>query len=243
MVPPRRMIFIGGQDFKEVGEEFLRIFQEPGGLRPHHAVLDVGSGIGRMARPLTRFLDPSKGARYEGFDITRSGVEWCRKNISVKFPHFRFQPVDLYNKIYNPKGATQARDFRFPFADGTFDFLFLTSVFTHMFPDDVNRYISEIARVLKPGGRCLATFFIWNPESAGLVEAGKSSLLFPFEGKGYRHAVKYVPEEAIALPEKWVLDTFSRYGLDVQAPIHFGKWCGRASYLSFQDIVVSQKRA
>lgn len=37
----------------------------------------------------------------------------------------------------------------------------LGSVFTHMQHRDVVRYAKEVARVLKPGGRCMVTYFLW----------------------------------------------------------------------------------
>jgi SAM-dependent methyltransferase len=42
-----------------------------------------------------------------------------------------------------------------PFADGSFDFVFSTDILEHV--EDDNRALSEIHRVLKPGGRCLIT--------------------------------------------------------------------------------------
>lgn len=75
LIPPRRKNFAGGQ-FREIGDEFFVCFRDYGQIAPHHRILDIGSGIGRMARPLTAFLDPATG-RYEGFDIDVGGVVWC----------------------------------------------------------------------------------------------------------------------------------------------------------------------
>ena len=57
MVPPRRKIFTGSGDFLQTGRDFLHYFVEFGHLKPHHRVLDVDSGIGRMAIPLTGYLN------------------------------------------------------------------------------------------------------------------------------------------------------------------------------------------
>lgn len=118
-------------------------------------MLDVGCGSGRMALPLTGYLN-SEG-RYAGFDISQKAIAWCQEHITSAHPNFQFEVSDIYNSLYNPKGKYQSLDFRFPYPDASFDVVFLTSVFTHMFPPDVEHYLDEISRVLKPGGRCLCT--------------------------------------------------------------------------------------
>jgi SAM-dependent methyltransferase len=238
LVPPRRMVFTGGGDYVAVGDEFLKHFQLMGGLKPDGVVLDVGSGIGRMARPLTSYLGPM--GRYEGFDIDASGVAWCRRNIASRFPNFDFRWVDIYNKRYNPSGTKKSREFRFPYADGTFDLVFLTSVFTHMFPEDVSHYLEEIARVLKPGGCSLVTCFLLNSESQQLISAGKSSQHFKYEIGECLTVDKQVPESSIALREEAVRQAHTKAGLAIES-FSPGSWCGRETFVSYQDIVVSRK--
>src|SRR5450759_2780252 len=103
--PPRRLaVFIGSGDFQQIGEEFSRYFIELGGLRPDDDVLDIGSGIGRMAVPLLDYLT----GRYEGFDIVPSGVAWCQKNISAQHPNFRFELADIENGLYRQNGRYKA---------------------------------------------------------------------------------------------------------------------------------------
>lgn len=55
-----------------------------------------------MAVQLVKYLD--KNGWYEGFDIVKLGINWCRKEISTQYPNFHFRLVDIYNKFYNPKG-------------------------------------------------------------------------------------------------------------------------------------------
>lgn len=238
LVPPRRMVFTGAGDYVTVGDEFLKHFQILGGLRPDGVVLDVGSGIGRMARPLTSYLQPP--GRYEGFDIDASGVAWCKKNIASRFPNFDFRCVDIYNKRYNPSGTKKSREFRFPYADETFDFVFLTSVFTHMFPEDVSHYVEQIARVLKPGGRSLVTCFLLNSESRQLIAAGKGSQFFKYEIGECLTVDKQVPESSIALREETMRQVHDKAGLAIES-FSPGSWCGRETFLSYQDIIVSRK--
>src|SRR5437870_5090469 len=73
-LPPLRMRFVGMGDFRAIGDEMLDLFVRVGGLRRTDRVLDIGSGIGRVAIPLTRYLDLS--ATYDGFDIVKRGIDW-----------------------------------------------------------------------------------------------------------------------------------------------------------------------
>ena len=241
MIPPKSMSFVGKGDFVEIGREFRRHFIELAGLEPEHRVLDVGCGIGRMAIPLTEYLSPAGG--YWGFDIVKQGIDWCRERITPKFPNFHFQHSDVNNRHYNPDGQVRACDYRFPFEDDFFDFVFLTSVFTHMLPADLENYLREIARVMKPGGKCLITFLLLNEEAAGLIRAGKSEHDFVHELDGCFTTRPHDPEAAIAYDEQTALQFFERCNLKVEPPIHYGSWCGRTKYLSYQDIVVAGKPA
>ncbi|OWK46560.1 Methyltransferase [Fimbriiglobus ruber] len=238
LTPPRKLVFGIGGGF-EVGPRFVRHFRELAGLRPDEAVLDIGCGVGRMALPLTTYLSPA--GRYEGFDIMRPNVGWCRGAITPRFPNFRFRHADIFNNEYNPLGKIRGREFRFPYADASFDFAFLTSVFTHMLPDEVAHYLSEIGRVLKPGGRCFATVYLLNDESNRLVEAGQSKFtLFPQEGFHRVHS-QVVPEACVALDENWFDRATSAAGLSVDRPAYYGAWSGQEKWTDFQDIVVLRK--
>ena len=235
------MIFVGNDDFKKVGLEYRKYLIDFCGLRPDSKVLDIGSGIGRMAVPLTDYLN-SQGS-YDGIDIVESGVTWCQQKIHPRFANFNFHLIDVYNKTYNPGGTQKSSEYRFPFPDKSFDVIFLTSVFTHMFPDDVKNYIREIGRVLRPEGRCLITFFLLNEESMGLIGLGKDTFKFKFSGEGYRTSNLSCPEDAIGLDEKMVRDFFRSAGLAIQEPVRYGGWAGRTNFLTFQDIVVATKEA
>ena len=120
----------------------------------------------------------SGASEYHGFDIVPDAIKWSQRHITRNHPRFHFELADIYNKTYNPKGRIKSKEYRFAYADNSFDFTFLTSVFTHMFADDMEHYLSEIARTLKPDGRCMITFFLLNPESKDLMEQGASKIQF-----------------------------------------------------------------
>lgn len=240
-IPPTRMHFVGNGNFKAVGFEFLRYFVDYGALTAKDRVLDVGCGIGRMALPLTNFL---KQGRYSGIDIVPQGIKWCQEHITPRFPNFDFQVADIYNEAYNPGGKYKANEYRFPFDDRSFDFVFLTSVFTHLLPADAAHYLAEIGRVLRPGGRVLGTWFVLNPESTQLMASSPRALnlAHPYGSDGDAQTVdKDIPESAIGFSEASLRRMHQAAGLQVATPIRFGSWCGRTDFVSYQDIVVATK--
>ena len=237
LVPPRYLNFAGDGNFEATGDEFLAYFTGLGRLKPSYRVLEVGCGIGRMARPLTKYLTSGS---YDGIDIVPKGIRWCQRNISPRFANFHFQLADVYNSMYNPSGHFKPAEYQFPFADNQFDFTLLTSVFTHMLTRDVEHYLREIARTLRPGGRCLATFFLLNDESRSLLKGGHSSLNFRIAREGCYIDDDCVPEHAVAFSEEYILALYSRLGLELET-VNAGAWPGRSEYLSYQDITVARK--
>jgi len=226
------------EEFKSNGEEFLKIYKEICGLQPDEKMLDVGSGMGRKTLPLTQYF--GEGAVYEGIDITKAATDWCRDKITPRFPNFHFQQIDVYNKHYNAHGKYQAAEYRFPFANESFTFVMLGSVFTHMLPNDLENYLSEIYRVLKRGGRCLITYFLLNEESLRLIETGNSTLDFKHVFDKYRTISLEMPEAAIAFDEGWIRDLYRKQGLKVRR-LDYGSWCTRENYLSYQDHILGVK--
>lgn len=100
------------------------------------------------------------------------------------YSNFRFHRANLFNKHYNPTATVLASEYKFPFPNNTFDVILACSVFTHMLPKDVENYFSEIFRVLKPGGRAVLTYFLWNEEAAQRIAEGASTIRFPAHSRG-----------------------------------------------------------
>lgn len=247
LTPPDKLIrVVGGSilDFKPIGESWVAAFVREAGLRPDERVLDLGCGVGRTAVALTRFMG-AQGS-YEGIDIVRPSIEWCRDHVTPRFPRFRFTHADVYNRHYNAAGRTQASEFRLPYPDDEFDFVFLTSIFTHLVPRDARRYLEEIHRVLKPGGRCFNTFALLTEVSRraiaqGTALAGLGALRHEFE-EGCLVADPADPEFVIAYPEERVVALYEACGF-LPPVMRHGSWCGTEGAHRAQDIVLATKPA
>lgn len=239
-MPAHYLPGIGKGEFERIGREFVEHFIGVGDLQPADRILDVGCGLGRMVKPLQGYLAP--GASYEGFDVVEDIIRWNQRNITHFDPRFRFHFVDVYNSSYNPNGRIQPEEFRFPFPDADFDFVFATSVFTHLLEGSVERYLAECARMLRPGGRLFATFFLLDETSLGLIEAGESDIDFQHPWKLGLLMSEEKPEDAVAYRAEWVFNRLDALGLTVRQPPHYGFWSGRKGGLDYQDILVADKR-
>lgn len=236
-IPPRSLDNVGGE-FSWLPETFLSYFIELGDLQPTDAVLDIGCGVGRMARSLVKYLAPE--ARYEGFDIVPQSIEWCEKNIATRRPNFHFQLADVYNKYYRRQSSVPAREYEFPYPEATFDFAFATSVFTHLLPDEVDRYFLESARVLRPNGRLFATFYLFDDEVEEMAQQRRGGTdRYRYRGEEYWLASRDTPEAMIAFPEQWVRERYAQAGFEI-TDVCYGTWPGRPEGRAGQDIVVAR---
>lgn len=233
--PPKGKIYIGSGDFISQGINTHKLFVEYGGVKPYHRVLDIGSGIGRMSIPFTEYL--SAEGSYEGFDIVKDGVDWCQQKITPRFPNFKYTHVDLKNDLYNLSTTAEASSFKFPYPSDSFDFCFLTSVFTHMMPEDMENYLAEIKRVLKPDGTCFATYFIINRSTNDHLESTTKSFTEDF---GHYYLMdKSVKEANVAFDREYLFKKFDDNGLEVIHDLP-GYWRdgNENAHVDYQDIVV-----
>jgi SAM-dependent methyltransferase len=238
-LPPWWLRDVGSADFEAVGQEFLGIFWQLANLQPHERVLDIGCGSGRLALPLTQYLSPQ--GSYTGLDIVGDSIIWCQEHLTARYPNFQFLHADLFNERYNPTGHYAAEDFKFPFEERQFDFIFLTSVFTHMLPEGVKNYLAEIARLLCVEGRALLTFFLLNEPQQALAAQGRNAIDFKFGSGVYRTRSEAVKESAVAYDEAFVREIIAGAGLELVPPVHYGTWSGRTDGLSYQDILLVKR--
>jgi SAM-dependent methyltransferase len=231
---------IGRGDFVEVGRTQVRRLIEHGGLRPDDSILDLGCGLGRTARALRDFL--SESGRYHGVDVVRDIVRWCQQNLTRVDRRLRFHCAPVHNELYNPGGTSDARSYRFPFEDSSFDFVIAESLFTHLASDDARHYLAEVARVLRPGGTLCMSVFLLDDDARRAIAERKSDHRFDT-----RRGVEWVehPEQpllAVALEEPWLRAALAGAGLDPAGPTLPGAWRGTGGTVSYQDTLVLTRR-
>jgi SAM-dependent methyltransferase len=229
------------ETFHQWGKDVLGWMKQHGGLQPDEAVLEVGCGPGYNAVPLVDYL--SDAGSYDAFDPDGAKIAWCQANISMKRSNFRFQAIDLYNKLYNPRGTVVPTEFVFPYPDASFDFVILTSIFTHFTPDEVDHYLGEIARVLKRGGRSYISYFLLNYESLYLRSIGKGRQDLPLRvGLGGALADDLEQLVVVAYDEGFLRPLYAKHGLKPREPFCYGSWCGReVSAVDNQDVIVADR--
>lgn len=239
--PDSNNVFVGDGNYRAVGAEFLGHFIRMGGLKPESSVLDIGCGIGRMAVPLTQYLNADKG-RYVGIDPVEGGISWCRQFVAPIYPNFHFQHVDISHELYNPAGKINGKALKFPYPDRQFDFAIMTSIVTHLPPDEVLVYLSEIGRMLKPGGRLFMTAFVVD-KMAAANENGRRDprLAFIRSGDGPCWFVPGLPPlAAVGFDDGFLDRALERAGFKT-ALKSLGHWRGQDAG-HYQDAFVAERR-
>lgn len=244
LVPPESLImrYAGGltaAQFVQGGDAVVeKSLLKRAKLPPGASVLDIGCGCGRIARPLTRHL--SAAGRYAGIDVGRDAIDWCRAAYAP-FANFRFHHADLRSSCYNPEGAGEAASYMLPFGAAEFDYVYLGSVFTHMLPDQVEQYLREIARVMKPAGTCLATFFLLDGESRANNAAGRADPRFAHEySAGCLIRDSSMPEDAVAYEEELARGLYAASGLAI-TEVYRGEWGRRGLVPHMQDLLWARR--
>jgi SAM-dependent methyltransferase len=244
LLPPRSMNFTGAvSDLVSSADAYVGRLQELAELNASSHVLDVGCGFGRLATGLVRCFD-ERGS-YTGLDIVGEAIEWCKANITAAHPNCSFVHADVFNAEYNPRGRASADTYRFPFEDESFDIVVLSSVFTHMLPPAVDNYLSEIARVLRPDGRCVATYLMLTSESEPLMSTKDSIMKFNHDLGTHWLVSLRTPELSVGYREPVIKELHEKNGLGYQ--LYAGNWCGQPSRwprrdIAEQDVVVARKR-
>jgi SAM-dependent methyltransferase len=247
LVPPPRLMGEEGitvlEEWFRWGEEWSLLLRLHGAVDRAHHVLEIGCGLGRIAFPLRYILTADR--QYTGFEVVRRKIDFLTEHFTPAHPNFRFVWADVVNSYYNPAGRTSPTEYRFPAADASVDLVFAASVFTHMSPENTAHYIRESARVLRPGGRCVFSFFLVDQITPGVVRPGpfhRADFDFAHRMAGWGDEFRYVrpenPEQMTAYRTSLVARFAAEAGLAMSPPVP-GRWSGTAANsVTVQDLLV-----
>ena len=166
------------------------------------SVLDFGSGCGRVARQM--ILQQPKVGRYLGIDLHAGMVGWCRDNLTGAAPEFTFQHHDVYNPGFNPD-TSRPTTLPFPAADAAFSLVLAWSVFTHTTQSQTEHYLREVARVLRPDGIFVSTWFMFEKRYFPMMQDFQNAL----------YINEYDVTNATIFDRIWLELSFARLGLRV----------------------------
>lgn len=161
------------EEYELLGRNKLKSLRE-NGLTPDAKILDVGCGTGQLTEPLVTFLGDN--GLYYGTDVVEQAVDFCKRKFKRANFHF----------VRNDHTAI-------PIQGIAFDVIFLGSVFTHMFPNDIHDMLEHLRRLLAPRGCVIADAFV-SPTieshvgSRAMIQLNEAKLLKSFEDRGFRHS-------------------------------------------------------
>lgn len=236
----RRHVGAIGSGFNGPAYEFVAYLRLLASLRDGDRVWDLGCGCGLLEIALE---DLGWRGRLVGSDVHAPCVAWARRRLEPRFADHRFVHMDVFNAAYWPRGRASAREWLSRFDERDFDVVVAKSFFTHVLPDEIGPYLEGIAARLRPGGKALVTFFVF--DLGGEPATGASRIEFEPYAEGGRCAVRSraAPTAAVAYDRTYLLDRLRGAGFATEAlSLHRGSWSGRAGGLSFQDVVVVEKR-
>jgi SAM-dependent methyltransferase len=183
-------------------DEFYSRLAERGIGLPDQRILDLGTGVGFLARRFAR-----NGAKVVGIDVSSGQIEQAR----------RLAVADKLNMEFLVRPAEETG-----LADADFDAVTASQCWLYF---DKSRAIPEVKRLLRPGGVLLTCHFCWLPREDPIARASEALVLRHNPGWTAADWTGEVPR----FPE-WAAGQFELADLLVfDAPISFTReqWRGR----------------
>jgi SAM-dependent methyltransferase len=211
-------------------------------------ILDIGCGTGLLGIASEPYV--SGGGQYTGIDVMLKDVEFCRAHYPPET--HRFIHFNLNNPAYARAQDATLRPWPVPDADA--DLVTALSVWTHLNERDAVFYFAEIARVLKPGGRAIITFFLLDEAYRNSIAGRKRSpgrfhmtpqTQWIFNRPSYGSDAWFhpgwakVPERAIGVTRAGLERLLNASGMELER-CYPGNWKETAG-LYFQDVLIFRK--
>lgn len=185
-------------------------------------ILDIGSGCGRYAQTLASmsFFGRSYTGRYTGVDVDRQMVEWCRAHFPPE--QFAFILAGDHSAVYNPHSPSAERTPdqsppRWGLEPATIDFAFSVSLLTHLLEADLERVLTDVRALLRPGRAMQHTVFCLDHMNHRL--GGRWTFAHQ-QGDAHIENERF-PEAAVAYEHAYLVGLCERLGLE-DIEIHQG---------------------
>jgi SAM-dependent methyltransferase len=178
----------------QVGTGFWWIYLSNGFATSTSDIVEIGCGCGRIAHHLRGgWFEGS----YVGIDIDQELLSWSASHFpSTKFT-FMLSPHN--SATYSGTDAADGAYFSFP-KEWKKDFIYSTSLYTHLLEPELLNYTRESFKVLREGGVMCMSFFCLDS-----IERGNRWTFQHRIGEAYVENIKY-PEAAVAYARQFIED-------------------------------------
>lgn len=173
------------------------------GLQPHHTLVDLGCGIGRLAREVIPWMAPE--GSYIGIDISATMLRRAEQ---------RLHGVDHRCSVKWKKQAGRG----FALDDRSVDMICAFSVFTHIEHEDTYEFLRDGRRVIRPAGRFVFSCLPMNMADSRQIFYGSAQSEFSERWSTVRNVTTSVDlmNSISAMagwePQTWITGSRERFG-------------------------------
>lgn len=184
--------------YDESAQEIIRLMAERLGLADfsNSDILDVGCGT-RFSAYMINHRVPVKS--YTGIDVNADIISFLQTEATPLDARFRYAHWPVQNALYNPEGTPLPSQECLP-VSGSFDVIWLFSVFTHLNPDDASAMLRILRKQIAPNGKLIFTCRINNAVDGFVDRVPEQPLL--------RAVFSQALMESLILDNGWRIDHF-----------------------------------
>jgi SAM-dependent methyltransferase len=235
---------VGGGDPEAIGQLSRTVVERVGAITPASKVLDIGCGCGRSAAALAPYLRSPGG--FVGVDIIPALVNFCRREITSRYPNFQFYALrhdsEQYAAFIEQETETAWLE-DLTALDRDFDLAIAFSLFTHLDASTAARMLDTLWHRLRDGGTAVLTFFVLNSYSRTGIAQGRSNVFGRMDVSGDIVIDTFNgPNSAVGYDEGALQKLILESPFGRPESIHYGTW-SCSSGLHYQDVVVLRKNS